>query len=312
MRLLSTVFVVLAAGAVAPVLALAQTGRQSPGASPGWGNAPVVTSPDEQQGATTSPPGQPGYREKREPAAPGKRGPLPPSTQQPYSGGPEPVGPGKRGPSPPSTQPPYSGGPEPAGPGKKVAPPPSVRPPYSTWPEPGPPPPSQPKGWMSPSPRQAPEISTGWPLKRPLYPVIVRRRRDHDRVRSLRFLPPLFFGAVVVGGMHDDRSRYDRHRLSWSDSERIYREEGWVEIVLDCDAWGDMLWLEILDGRARVDWAEIVFSDGEAQVVDFNDRSLGPGLYRLLDYRGERRVDHVRLVAMATTRDVLLILRMER
>jgi len=73
-----------------------------------------------------------------------------------------------------------------------------------------------------------------------------------------------------------------------------------------------MLWLEVRDGRARVDWAEIVFSNGESQVVDFNDRSLSPGLYRLLDYRGERRVDHVRVVAMATTSEVEMILRMER
>jgi len=170
--------------------------------------------------------------------------------------------------------------------------------------------------------------------------VIVREPRHyhHDRVRVRIYLPPLFFGGVVIGGgpydyrrydgryrdyryyddrYYDDRSYgygrpYERDHLTWADSETLYREEEWVEFTLDCKARGERLWFEVRDGRARLDWAEVVFEDGEVQVIDFSERSIGPGVYPLLEFRNYRRVDHVRMVAAATTREVQLILRMER
>ena len=48
------------------------------------------------------------------------------------------------------------------------------------------------------------------------------------------------------------------------------------------------------------------------QVVDFSDRSLGPGLYQILQFRGYQRVEFVRVAARATTREARLILRLER
>jgi hypothetical protein len=168
------------------------------------------------------------------------------------------------------------------------------------------------------------------------------RHHHRDRVSVRLYLPPLFFGGVVIGGSpdynyrywdnryygpsydyryrdypyyrgyYDYRRPYQRDRLTWADSETLYRDEGWAEFTLDCTASGERLWLEVRGGRAQIDWAEVVFEDGEVQVVDFAERSLGPGVYELLGFRGYRRVDHVRMVAEATTRDVQLILRMER
>lgn len=177
------------------------------------------------------------------------------------------------------------------------------------------PPPREQTVRPQPPPRRPTEMHPGWPLKRPPRETILRRRRERDRVPPLIFLPPVLFGGILIDDRRDRRDprhRYERDRLTWSDSETLYRDDEWVEFVLDCNARGEKLWIEVRDGRARIDWAEVVFADGEAQVVDFKERSLGPGLYRLLEFRDDRRVDHVRMVAQAATREVRLILRMER
>ena len=46
-----------------------------------------------------------------------------------------------------------------------------------------------------------------------------------------------------------------------------------------------------------------MFENGEAQVVDFNERTLRQGTYSLLDFTNGRKVDHVRVVARAAGRD---------
>lgn len=172
-----------------------------------------------------------------------------------------------------------------------------------------PPPPRERVVRKPPTPRRPIELHQKFPIKRPPRETILRRRRPIDRIPPVLFLPPVFFGGVVID---DRRNRYVRDRLAWADSETLYRDEDWVEIVLDCNARGEKLWFEVRDGRVRIDWAEIVFENGEAQVVDFSERSIGPGLYVLMDFRDGRRVDHVRMVAQATSRQARLILRMEQ
>jgi len=71
------------------------------------------------------------------------------------------------------------------------------------------------------------------------------------------------------------------------------------------------LFLEV-KGRAQVNFAEVVFDNGETQVVDFNDANLRTGVYQLLDFRDGRKVDHVRLVADAKSADAKLIVRMAK
>jgi hypothetical protein len=132
-----------------------------------------------------------------------------------------------------------------------------------------------------PPPRRPLELHPKFPIKRPPRETIVRRRRPIDRIPPALFLPPVFFGGVVIDNRRD---RYVRDRLTWSDSETLYRDEDWVEFVLDCNARGEKLWFEVRDGRVQIDWAEVVFENGEAQVVDFSERSIGPGLYVLLDF----------------------------
>jgi len=178
-------------------------------------------------------------------------------------------------------------------------------------------------------PRVRPNLHRDFPIKRPPREVIIRRPQVRVRITPRVFLPPvIFFGGVVVDDRrydrpyyydsrryYDERYRtryYDRDRLTWFDSEYLYADDGWSEFTLECNAYGRKLWFDVRDGRIRIDWAEIVFDNGEVQVVDFSERTLGPGIYPLFDFRGGRRVDHVRMVAEASTREAQVILRLEQ
>jgi len=181
---------------------------------------------------------------------------------------------------------------------------------------------------IAPRPRVVPNrapvvVNPGRQLRRPPRPVIVRPPRGdvRPRIAPRVFLPPVVFGGVVVGlrherdyGRHEDRGRhgYSRDNLVWQDTETLYREDEWTEFTLDCDARGTKLWFEILSGRVQVDWAEVVFENGEVQVVEFPERAMGRGIYELLDFQRGRRVDYVRMVAQTSSREAKLTLWMER
>jgi hypothetical protein len=150
-------------------------------------------------------------------------------------------------------------------------------------------------------------VHRGWPLRRPARVVYVRPAPRVVRVHSAVFLPSVVFAGTVV----TTRSA-SRHAIVWEDSQILSREEGWAEVMLNADSRGRELWLEITRGKAQFDWAEVVFENGEARVVDFRERTHGPGLYSLLDFSDGRRVDHVRLVARAKTPEAKIVLRMEK
>jgi hypothetical protein len=168
-----------------------------------------------------------------------------------------------------------------------------------------------------PPPRVPVFINPGWPLKRPPRSVVVRPRVVvRPLVQPRLYLPPVVFGGVVVVERYDYRYGrdygYSRDRLVWQGSETLYREDDWVEFTLDCNTRGSRLWFEVVAGRLQVDWAEVVFQNGEVQVVEFPERSLGRGIYELLDFRDGRHLDYVRIVARATTREAQLTLWLQR
>ena len=78
--------------------------------------------------------------------------------------------------------------------------------------------------------------------------------------------------------------------------ETIDKEEEWVDSSFGVDARGDALYLEV-KGRAKLDFADVTFENGNVQVVDFNEKTHGNGLYRLLDFADGRHVKTVRLKA---------------
>jgi len=61
-----------------------------------------------------------------------------------------------------------------------------------------------------------------------------------------------------------------------------------------------------LGGDLRCLGPEVVFENGEAQVIDFNDSTHRKGLYSLLDFKDGRKVDHIRFVAKADTEDATI------
>ncbi|MGN6187241.1 MAG: hypothetical protein ACTHQM_26695 [Thermoanaerobaculia bacterium] len=136
----------------------------------------------------------------------------------------------------------------------------------------------------------------GFPIRRTMPNVVVRG--PVVRVAPRVYLSPIAFTAVAIASLPPARAR------AWESSETLDREEGWTDFSLDVDRRGTKLLLDIDGGSAQINFAEIVFDNGEAQVVDFNDRAHKRGTYELLDFRNGRKVDHVRMVAKANDEDV--------
>ena len=93
-----------------------------------------------------------------------------------------------------------------------------------------------------------------------------------------------------------------RDRLVWQDSEEISREEEWVDTNFGIDDQGKALFLDI-NGRTKLNFAEVTFANGNVQVVDFDEKTHGAGLYSLLDFADGRRVSTVRILARSESED---------
>ena len=151
-------------------------------------------------------------------------------------------------------------------------------------------------------------VHRGWPLRRPLRTAVIHPVRAAARVSAVTCLAPVVFTGVVIAAA----TAPEHDRIAWEDAETLTRDEGWAEFTLNCDSRGKRLWLEIAMGKVQLDWAEIVFENGEAQVVDFAGKTHDAGLYSLLDFKDGRKVDHVRVLARAKSDEARVVLRMEK
>jgi hypothetical protein len=139
-------------------------------------------------------------------------------------------------------------------------------------------------------------VRPGFPIRRALPDVVVRSATV--RVAPRVYLAPVAFTAVQVSTLP--------RRGGWSAAETLDRADGWTDFTMNVDRRGRGVLLEIDRGTAQVSFAEVVFENGEAQVVDFNDRIHASGVYSLLDFRDGRKVDHVRVVAKADSRESVI------
>ncbi len=137
---------------------------------------------------------------------------------------------------------------------------------------------------------------------------MVHPARVTVRVHPAVYLAPVVFTGAVVAVASSPAA----DAIVWEDGETLSRRDDWTEFTLNCDARGEKLWLEIVHGKVQADWAEVVFQNGQAQVVDFSELTHGPGLYSLLDFADGRKVDHVRMVARAKTKEARVVLRMQK
>lgn len=138
----------------------------------------------------------------------------------------------------------------------------------------------------------------GFPIRRTLPQVVVRT--PVVRVAPRVYLAPVAFAAVAIHTVPPASARI------WTSSETLDREDGWTDFTLNVDHRGRNMILEIDRGTAQISFAEVVFDNGDAQVVDFNDRIHATGVYSLLDFKDGRKVDHVRVVAKADTRQSVI------
>jgi hypothetical protein len=133
-------------------------------------------------------------------------------------------------------------------------------------------------------------VRRGHPIHRVLpAAVIVHPARVAVAMRApLLFLPALAWTAAVV-------TLPPRERLVWQDTEAITKDEGWVDTNFGIDGVGDALFLDI-NGKAKLNFAEVTFANGNVQVVDFNEKTHKSGIYKLLDFNGDRHVMTVRIL----------------
>lgn len=147
-------------------------------------------------------------------------------------------------------------------------------------------------------------VHRGHPIRRAMHPVVFRRPDVVVRVAPARFLPLVVWAPVVVA------TRPAGDAMVWQDGETLFQEEDWAETVFNSDQRGTKLYLEVVKGKVQFDFAEVVFENGDCQVVDFAEKPHGEGFYSLLDFADGRKVDHVRLIARSKTEEsrVALIL----
>jgi hypothetical protein len=142
-------------------------------------------------------------------------------------------------------------------------------------------------------PRARVVVHTGFPIHRSLPNVIVRTA-PVVRVAPRVYLAPVVFSGVVLTLLPPANARV------WSTGEVLDRADGWTDFTTNVDRRGSRLVMEIEKGPAQLSFAEVVFENGDTQVVDFDEKVQRRGAYSLIDSRDGRKVDHVRVVARAT------------
>ncbi|HEY3134689.1 MAG TPA: hypothetical protein VGL29_01445 [Blastocatellia bacterium] len=143
-------------------------------------------------------------------------------------------------------------------------------------------------------------VRPGHPIRRvlPATVVVHPARRAVVVGAPLVWLPVLAWTATVV-------TVPPRERLVFEDSETITKDEGWADTNFGIDSSGNALFLDI-NGKAKLNFAEVTFANGNVQVIDFNEKTHGTGVYKLLDFADGRHVSTVRILAKSESDDAKL------
>lgn len=156
----------------------------------------------------------------------------------------------------------------------------------------------------SPRGRTTVVVHRSFPIRRHLPTVVVRPPRAAVVVTPGVYLAPLVWKpAIVTLPAGTD--------LVWEDAETLNKDDDWTEFTLNVNNTGRRMFLKI-EGTAQLNFAEVVFANGDAQVVDFDEKVRGAGVYSLLDFADGRKVAHVRMVARAKTDEARIIATMAK
>jgi len=137
-------------------------------------------------------------------------------------------------------------------------------------------------------------VGRGWPLHRTLPTVVVRPSRVPVRVVTATYLAPVVWHPLIV-------PRPASSLLVWEDRDHLARKDDWTEMTFNTAKRGSRLFLEVESGQVQLEFAEVVFTNGQARVVDFQENTREQGFYPILDFKEARDVDHVRIVARANS-----------
>lgn len=148
-------------------------------------------------------------------------------------------------------------------------------------------------------------VHPGHPIHRPMHSVVFRRPAAVVRVSPARFLPLVVWAPAAVAPPAVPA-------FAWQDAETLLKRDGWTETTFDSGHRGRRLYLEVMSGRVQLDFAEVVFENGDIQVIDFGEKYRDPGFYSLLDFADGRRVGHVRLIARAKSHEARVVLVLEK
>lgn len=138
-----------------------------------------------------------------------------------------------------------------------------------------------------------------------MHPALYLRPAVVVRVQPVRFLPVAMWTAAVI-------AQPAAYVIAWQDSETLSKDDDWSEIVFNSDQRGEKLYLDVVEGKVQFDFAEVVFENGDCQVVDFAEKTHPRGFFLLLDFKDGRKVDHVRLIARSRTEDAKVALFMQK
>jgi hypothetical protein len=136
-------------------------------------------------------------------------------------------------------------------------------------------------------------VHRGFPLRRAMPTVVVRPARVTVRVRPAVYITPVVWRPVTI-------VRPAPAALVWEDAENQAQDDDWTELTRKAHSRGRKHAMHVT-GQAQLNFAEVVFENGDARVVDFNNTTRSTGSYVLLDFADGRKVDHVRMVARART-----------
>jgi hypothetical protein len=154
-------------------------------------------------------------------------------------------------------------------------------------------------------PRRTVVVHRAFPLRRTLPVVVVRPARAAVRVAPRVFLAPFVWAPLVVVAPAPTL-------LVWEDGETLDEADDWTEFTLSVNDRGRKMYLQVVSGSAQLNFAEVVFENGDAQVVDFAETTHGAGHYSLLDFKDGRKVDHVRVVARSKSEKARVVLKMAK
>jgi hypothetical protein len=113
-------------------------------------------------------------------------------------------------------------------------------------------------------------------------------------VESRPYLAPVTVDSLVVTPPLPPTNE------AWEGTEEVTSDR-WTEFTLAVGTTGAHLYLGVDGAAAQISVAEVVFDNGDSQVIDCNDQVVPPGLYSLIDLTSARKIDHIRVVARADT-----------